>query len=53
MPEVPCLLLKELAFLWIELYVGFSELLKFSLCVEQLLLECAANHGHIVQVHEA
>jgi hypothetical protein len=41
-----------LAILQIELEVGFSEPLEHFLQVEQVLLERATNHDHIVQVHE-
>jgi hypothetical protein len=45
-------LLKELALFQIELYAGFSEALEHFLHFEQVLLECATNHDHVVQVHE-
>jgi hypothetical protein len=52
MPEVLYLLLKKLALLRIEFEAGFSGLLEHIPQVEQVLLKRAANHDHVVQVHE-
>jgi hypothetical protein len=52
MPEVPYFRLKELALLQIDLQAGFSELMEHFPQVEQVLLEHAANHDHVVQVYE-
>lgn len=53
MPEVLHLPLKELAILGIELWAGFLEPLELFPQVVQVLLECPADHDHVVQAHEA
>jgi hypothetical protein len=52
MPQEPYFFLKELALLPIELWTAFSELLEHLPQVEQVLLECAANHDQAIQVHK-
>jgi hypothetical protein len=51
MPEAAYTLLNRLALLRIEIKGGFSKPQHFSQ-VEQVLLEHAANHDHVVQVYE-
>jgi acyl-CoA synthetase (NDP forming) len=52
MPEVLYFLLKKLALLQIKLKAGFSELVEHLPQVEQVLLEHAANHDHVVWLYD-
>jgi hypothetical protein len=52
MPEIYYFFLQELTLLRIELQTGFPESPKQFLEVKQVLLERAANHDYVVQVHE-
>jgi hypothetical protein len=53
MPQVSDFPPKQLALRWVQLQAGFSEPLQHFLLVEQVLLEGAADHDDVVQVHEA
>jgi hypothetical protein len=53
MPQLSDVSPKQLALLWIQPQAGFSEPLEHFLQVEQVLLEGAADHDDVVQVHEA
>jgi hypothetical protein len=45
-------LLEELALLQTELSAGFTEKLEQFPQAKQVLLKCAANYDHTIQVHE-
>jgi hypothetical protein len=52
MPAVSYFCLKEMTLLRIEPWADISEPLEHFLQVEQVLSERAANHDHVIQVHE-